>query len=657
MLKRKSTSSIPTPSSGDPHPPAKRLRQSSSTSALGSDDDLFGDSDGDSGSAAEQIPLVSQVPVRAQPTSLAKFVTESYPSPEPSGEEEEGVSQSHSRQTPSPSRQISGPLRSSSPRYPSTATGSQETSASAVDGPSTGQEHILSFLEGLLANGSVATEAEGNVDKSSHVGMDFEPMVPDRATSPPLLRPTSTSALVPAHVHAIGPADITIVGAPAEVADAQRSADDTRVAEPTSDVRPAVLSPPRIKSATIATLTDKPKVLSPGGEGPRPYTSLRSRLNPRRSQSAERSQPPSPVASAYSASGVGKQSVSAPTTNVETDETFHPDHSASSPAQPAVPQATPSGASHPPTQSTGGPAPATQESTTPTRVMSPAGSFDPSEPSHQVVTSPSPMSSIRSAEQTNLVFVGMPAKMQSDDSHQRPDTASTCSAASVLVQATPSPQRQSVLPLTGQRSPSLTQSGQQGTLGPTRSCASSHHAARPARKSLASREPDCSSSSQTGKNSSGKQESSADSAMPVVIGTGLRRTPPPPAPVHSSQSSGNHLSQPAARPRIIPKGMSPHFYFRTSVQSLLKFDDPPYGRLRKLAFRVELLLEWRPLLIAKIERLLGGQSKAGALNKDFKVVFTKLLSELKEDALIDTVDYTRDWVRLLTHLCTDYPAR
>jgi hypothetical protein len=267
------------------------------------------------------------------------------------------------------------------------------------------------------------------------------------------------------------------------------------------------------------------------------------------------------------------------------------------------------------------------------------------------------MRSVREAERASApVIEEVPAEEQRqsppvDESPAQPSGAPTPSAASVLVQATPSPDRQKVFSSAQKPLSPPSRSGQHASLGPAASSAGSGRSARPDKKGLSSHGPSQSSSSQAGPGSSSKQNSSGESTRPVVIGTGLRRTPPPPAQVHSSQSNGTQPSQPRIRPRAIPLNQSPYFYYKTSIQSLLRFDDPPYGRLRKLAFRVELLLGWRPLLVDKYERILAGRSKVGVLNKDFAKAFQKTLSQLKEDALEDTVDLTRDWVRFQVLPC------
>jgi len=196
-LKRKSTSSLPTPSTGGPQPPAKRLRRSSSVSALGTDDDLFGgsDDDDDGSSAAGQISLVTQLSDQARPTSLAKVVTESYPSPEPSGGEEECGS--HERAI------VSGPAlaplescRSVAPRSSPVTAGLRAPSASAVSKTTTGQEHILGFLEEMLAKGAMDVAVESNTVEWTHAGTDYEPPVLDRASIPHIAAPAPAPALV-----------------------------------------------------------------------------------------------------------------------------------------------------------------------------------------------------------------------------------------------------------------------------------------------------------------------------------------------------------------------------------------------------------------------------------------------------------------------------
>lgn len=147
---------------------------------------------------------------------------------------------------------------------------------------------------------------------------------------------------------------------------------------------------------------------------------------------------------------------------------------------------------------------------------------------------------------------------------------------------------------------------------------------------------------------SADRPSSGHSSNPVVVGAGPRRTPPPPPVVHSSQSAAAAgPSQPArSRPRVFPHQMTPWFYYQTSIRNLLRPDEPPYDRLRKLSIRAELLLGWRPLLIDRLERVADGRPASGAaLDPVVWRALKDTLSLLRTDEQnADVVDFVREWV-------------
>lgn len=223
--------------------------------------------------------------------------------------------------------------------------------------------------------------------------------------------------------------------------------DNSVLASQSASVLPTLFSP-LINGSTAAVVIEVPPALEQGDATPRPRASPRLSVEtPRRSIPAAQSPQPSPAASAIGLPDVEMEDASASAVNVEPFDVSQPARPGSSPVEAAGPQATPSGASHPPTQSTSEPAAAaTQESGTPTRALSPARSIDPSQTSVHTALSPSPMRSARKTEQASAPVVDVPAEMQrqslsAEDGVLRPSGAPPPLVASVLVRTTPSPER------------------------------------------------------------------------------------------------------------------------------------------------------------------------------------------------------------------------